>query len=186
MAGKQIRGSGSLSSRSSTMPDFFCNKVKTATSYALVPAHQQDEELIKKLPAHKPFRCKVTQIRNVDHHRKYFALLNYCFDVWEPPSLSNEDKMRACKLEIMPADIEKNFDRFRKDIVILCGFYDTVVRVNGDLQFEAKSISFAKMGQDEFEILYDKTIDVMIKHVCKNYSGDELRDVIDQVMEFDS
>ena len=168
------------------MAEFFCNKVKTATSYALVPAHQSDEDEMKKLPVGQPVRCKVTRIRNVGHHRKYFALLNYAFDVWEPPTLSATDMQKAVKFDIMPADVEKNFDRFRKDIAILCGFYDTTVRVNGDLQFEAKSISLAKMDQQEFETLYDKTIDVLLKHVLRNYTGEELRQVVDQVMEFDS
>ena len=168
------------------MAEFFVQKVKSATSYALMPAHESDLEAVKKLPAHQPIRVKVTKIRNVDHHRKYFALLNYAFDVWEPPPLSYEDMQRACSFDIMPAAIEKNFDRFRKDIAILSGFFDTTFRVNGDMVFEPKSISFASMDQDEFERLYDKTIDVILKHVLKNYTGDELRAVVDSVMEFDS
>lgn len=161
------------------MTDIFCNKVKTATSYALLPAHQQDEGELKKLPKGQPLRVKVTRIRNVDHHRKYFALLNYAFDVWEPPQL--EDDPHRPKLEI-----EKNFDRFRKDIAILAGFYEATYRINGDVRLEAKSISFGNMDQDEFDKLYDKTIDVIIKHVLRNYEGDELRAVVDQVMEFDA
>lgn len=168
------------------MAEFFCNKVKTATSYALMPAHQQDEDEIKKLPNGQPVRCKVTRIRNVGHHRKYFALLNYAFDTWEPPALKPKDMQRAANLDIMPQDIEKNFERFRKDIAILAGFYTTTFRVNGDMVFEPKSISFAKMDQDEFELLYDKTIDVIVKHVLKAYTGEELRSVVEQVMEFDS
>lgn len=166
--------------------EFFVNKMKRSNGYALVPAHETDQDAIKKLPNGQPVRVKVTQIRNIDHHRKYFALLNYAFDVWEPPQLSASDMQKAVRFNIMPTDIEKNFDRFRKDIAILCGFYDTTVRVNGDLQLEAKSISFAKMDQHEFEKLYDSTIDVIVKHVLNNYTGDQLREVVDQVMEFDS
>lgn len=153
------------------MSELFCMKVKTRNGYALSPAHDTDLEAIKSLPTGQPLRCKITRIRNVDHHRKYFALLNYAFDVWEPP-----DNHVG----------EKNFDRFRKDIIILAGFYNSYIRLNGDTRLEAKSISFANMGQDEFEQLYDKTIDVIIKYALTNYTGDELRSVVDQVMEFDS
>lgn len=164
------------------MAEFFVQKVKSATSYALMAAHESDLEAIKKLPAHQPVRVKVTRIRNVDHHRKYFALLNYAFDVWEPNPVIGVAP--AC----LPIDmeIEKNFNRFRKDITILSGFYDASYRINGDVRLEAKSISFASMDQDEFEQLYDKTIDVIIKHVLRNYTGDELRAVVEQIQEFDS
>jgi len=173
------------------MAEFFVQKVKSATSYALMPAHVSDLEAVKKLPAHQPIRVKVTRIRNVDHHRKYFALLNYAFDVWEPPIGFVTGGGAPMGTDPMPpyyhgVEIEKNFDRFRKDIAILCGFYEASYRLNGEVRLQAKSISFASMDQDEFEQLYDKTIDVIVKHVLKSYSGDELRNVVDQVMEFDS
>lgn len=167
------------------MAEFFVTKVKTATSWALLPAHQQDEDEIKKLPNGQPVRCKVTRIRNVDHHRKYFALLNYAFDVWEP---GNSIMENAVSMKVMSGEleIEKNFDRFRKDIAILAGFYIATYRTDNTARIEAKSISFANMDQDEFEKLYDKTIDVIIKHVLRNYTGDELRAVVEQIQEFDS
>lgn len=154
------------------MTDFFVQKVKTAHGYALSPAHESDLEAIKKLPNGQPVRVKVTRIRNVDHHRKWWALVNHAFDCWEP----DEGNLVG----------EKNLDRFRKDLIILAGFYEQHVRLDGSTRIEPKSISFANMDQDEFELLYDKTIDVIIKHVLRNYTGDELRAVIDQIMEFDS
>ena len=152
------------------MTEFSCTKVKTATSYALLPAHETDLEELKKLPKNQPLRVKVTRMRNVDHHRKWWALVNLAFDYWEP----DEDNMVG----------EKNMDRFRKDIIILAGFYEQYIRIDGSTRIEPKSISFAGMSQDEFDILYDKTIDVIIKHVLRNYTGDELRSVVDQVMDF--
>ena len=154
------------------MAEFFCNKVKTATSWALVPAHQADEEVIKKLPVGKPVRCKVTQIRNVQFHRKLFALFNYLYDIWEPDDGNQVG--------------EKNFDRFRQDLTILAGFYDQHVRLDGSTRVEAKSLSFQKMDQDTFDTLYDKVIDVGVKYVARNYTGDELCAVVDSIMEFDS
>lgn len=167
------------------MAEFFCQKVATGTSWALVPAHQSDVEAIKTLPRQQPVKVKVTRIRNVNHHRKYFALLNYAFDVWEP---GNSIMESAVSMKVMSGEleIEKNFDRFRKDIAILAGFYIATYRTDNTVRIEAKSISFANMDQAEFEQLYDKTIDVIIKYVLRNYTVDELRAVVEQVMEFDS
>ncbi len=88
-------------------------------------------------------------------------------------------------LKILDKPPEKNFDRFRKDIAILAGFYEASYRVNGEVRFEAKSIAFSNMSDDEFEILYTKTIDVIVKHVLTDYTGDELRSVVEQVEAFE-
>lgn len=153
------------------MSEFFCNKIRTPLGqYALMPAHQSDLDEVKKLPNHQPVRCRVTRMRNPDFHRKYFALLNLAFDYWEPPGEQVG---------------EKNFDRFRADVIILCGFYDQYVRLNGEVRVEPKSISFANMDQDEFEELYSKTIDVIIKYVLVNYTGEELQRVLREIEEFE-
>jgi len=154
------------------MTDFFCNKVKTATSYALMPAHQQDEDEIKKLPKGQPLRVKVTRMRNIQFFRKWWALVDYAFNEWTPPA----DTIG-----------EKNRERFRKDLIIRCGFYQQHVRIDGSIRTEARSIAFKNMTEDEFEELYDKTIDVIIKYVQMdyNYTPDELRVVIEQILEFD-
>lgn len=152
------------------MAEFFCTKAKTAHGYALMPAHQSDLEEIKKLPVHQPVRVKVTRIRNVDHHRKWWALVNYAFDVWEPP-----DEYLG----------EKNLDRFRKDVIILAGFYEKHWRLDGTLRIEPRSISFSSMSQDKFDELYAKTFEVINKHVLKTYSGEELQRVMRELEEFE-
>ena len=163
------------------MTDLFVTKTKTSTGYGLLPAHQEDLDAIKKLPNGQPMRCKITRIRNVQFHRKYFALLNHAFDCWEPP----EGILGGFDPSSTTSPITKNFERFRKDIIILCGFYESVWRVDGIAVLEPQSISFAKMDEDEFETLFTKTIDVICKHVLTNYTGDELRRVIDEILAFE-
>ena len=157
------------------MTDLFVTKTKTSTGYGLLPAHQEDLDAIKKLPNGQPLRVKLTRVRNYQFHKKWFALLNYAFDVWEPMETKGP-------FNVPP---EKSFDRFRKDITILCGIYDAHYRLNGEIRLEAKSVSFAKMDEDEFEEMYAKTIDVICKHVLKNYSGDELRRVMAEIEAFE-
>ena len=153
------------------MTDLFVTKTKTSTGYGLLPAHQEDLDAIKKLPNGQPMLCKITRIRNVGHHRKYMALLNHAFHAWEMPE---------CEIEV-----EKDFDEFRKNIAILAGWRKQVIDIRGNWHYRAKSISFTNMDQDEFEKLYTKTIDVLVKRVLTNYTGDELRRVIDEILAFE-
>lgn len=153
-----------------SMAELFVTKTKTKTGYGLLPAHDSDLDEIKKLPKGQPLRVKITRVRNVQFHRKLFALLNYLFDIWEPDA---------------DAIGEKNFDRFRGDIIILAGFYVQHIRIDGSVRVEPQSISFANMDQDEFDRLYEKVIDVGVKYVARNYTGDELRRVMDQIEAFD-
>ena len=146
--------------------------IKTPSNH-FMPATAHDQELLKKIKVGQPVKLKYTRVRNYQFHKKYFALLNLAFDYWEPGGA------------MIGTGIEKNFERFRKDCIILAGFYEQHVRLNGDVRTEAKSISFHSMSEDEFEELYTKTIDVIIKHVLNNYTDEMLRSVLDQVEAFE-
>jgi hypothetical protein len=152
--------------------------IKTPVS-TFMPASEHDRGLLSKIKIGQPVRLKYTQVRNYQFHKKYFALLNLAFDYWEPP----EGGMGSAWKDKI--DIEKNFDRFRKDIIIRAGYYEATYRLNGDIRFEAKSIAFGNMSEDEFEELYTKTIDVIVKHVLEGYSDEMLRSVLEQVEAFE-
>lgn len=80
---------------------------------------------------------------------------------------------------------EKNFDRFRRDVAILCGFFDVVIRLDGSTRIEAKSISFAKMGKEDFEELYSKTIDLFLAKIYNHsISEEELNRIVELYLSF--
>lgn len=118
--------------------------------------------------------AEIKRPRNYDFHKKYFALLNYAFGVWEPG-----------KLEYKGQRVGKSIDRFRKDVAILTGHYEIVTTIKGDVRAEAKSISFGSMGEDEFEKLFSETINVLIKHILTNYTYDDIDNVIENIVGFD-
>lgn len=140
---------------------------------ALVPLDQQAQEFIAKLKLGAGVTVTVKRHRNPGLHRKYFALLNFAFDAWEP-----EDK------EYKGQPVAKNFDQFRNDVTVLSGFYETAITLRGETRLTAKSISFANMSQEEFERLYDATITVVLKHVLKNYTREDLDRVIEELLRF--
>lgn len=114
--------------------------------------------------------------RNVQFHRKYFALLNFAFEHWEPGKLSGKQYKG-----VVP---EKNFERFRADLTILSGHYRQVIRSDNSLLIEAKSISFASMDEEEFTELYDKTINVVLERILPNYERKDLDNVIMELLTF--
>lgn len=108
-------------------------------------------------------------------HRKFFAMLNHGFEHWETGR-----KRKTYKG--MP--VEKNFENFRKDVIILAGYYTQSFDLKGRLVLEAKSISFAKMEQDEFEKLYDSVANVLLEQVLTNYKRADLDKVVAELMDF--
>ena len=150
------------------------------TPNGLMPAHESDREMLKKVKTGRAVRVKLTQVRNYEFLKKYFALLNLAYEYWEPPEGKASQLTRIAG--ISP---EKNFERFRSDVAILAGYYTATYRLNGDVRLMAKSISFGSMSEDEFEELYTKTIDVIVKHVLKEYDGDTLRSILEQVEAFE-
>lgn len=145
---------------------------------ALHPAHAEDQELLSHIKAGQPVKLKLTRVRNYEFFCKWWALIDYAFDYWEVPEAGEGSAWREA------INVEKNLDRFRKDITILAGFYEATYRLNGDVRIEAKSISFGSMTEDEFEKLYDATIDVIVKQVLRNYDGEQLRSILEQVETF--
>ena len=152
--------------------DAFFTKLPNAS---FIPASEDDAELLSKVKVGETVRLTLTRPRNLAFHRKYFALLNLAFDYWTPP------EGKAMK----GVEPERNFDTFRHDIAILCGYYDATYRLNGDVRLEAKSISFGSMSEDDFEKLYSATITVVINRVCVSYTENELRrQVEDLILDF--
>lgn len=115
--------------------------------------------------------------RNGKFHRKMFALLRVGFDAWEPDRKRFSYNGKA---------IEKNFDRFREQVLIMSGHYDQVFSLHGDkMELVAKSINYASMDDTEFEAVYSTVIDVLLSEVCTRYAGRaELDSVVEKVIGF--
>lgn len=144
-----------------------------AANGALVPVDPQAAEYISKLKMGQGVKCKVTKVNNPAFHRKMMVLFNVAFEAWEP-----EVK------EYKGQPVQKNFERFRKDLTILAGFYETTINLKGEIRLEAKSLSFENMEQDEREKVYSAVIDVVLAKVLTNYTRDDLDRVVEIVMQF--
>ena len=139
----------------------------------LTPASESDKEILDKVKPGQDLRIEFKRVRNLKFHRKWFALARFAFDYWEPEIPDFHGHTPA-----------KNFDRFRKDLIILAGYYDVTYQINDKVRVEAKSIAFENMAEEDFEQLYSKTIDVVIKHICLTMSQEEIDNAVEGALSF--
>lgn len=116
-------------------------------------------------------------MRNGGYHRKYFALLKVAFDMWAETMPAQEFHGKA----VLP-----DFDRFRRDVVIMAGFFTPVWNARGELRVEAESLSWSSMTEERFEKLYSATINVILAKILpgRGLTEQGLRDWAMRVLEF--
>lgn len=146
---------------------------------ALAPVDAEAREMVDKLKLGQGIQASVRRARNVRFHRKGMALFRLAYDVWEP----------LTPLEYKGLPVAKDFERFRKDMTILAGFYKAVYNARGEVRLEAESLSFASMAEDRFEKVFRAVLNVVWNRVLRNAGYEteaEVERVVDELMRFDS
>lgn len=148
---------------------------KTVTGW--VPADPESVEYHAKLKLGSVQHGDFKNERNYKFHCKWFALITIAFDAWSELC----EPMQYKEEPVMP-----NFDRFRKDVTIMCGHYKPVYNVRGEVRLEADSISFGSMTEETFVALFNKTIDVILHKILPKgtFTEAELRSLSEVVLEF--
>lgn len=129
------------------------------TIYGLQPVFNSDHEALKesKLKIGEVYEVEIKKKRNYQFHKKYFALLNLCYENQE---------------------VFESIEDLRYFLTMKAGYYKQIDTGNGTM-FIPKSISFAKMDEIEFERLYQLTITV----IC-NFIGIEKEDLLNEILNF--
>ena len=143
--------------------DIFCK----VTPYGFVPMYESDHEAKKRLRVGTVVKCKASNPRNYEFHKKFFALVRLTFDnlptrlavYWK---INNEDDMLR---------------RFKRDL----GYFTSTYNEKGEKEIEYGSISFAAMEQYEFECFYNQCIDLVL---CKYIKGVDRQDLITEIENF--
>ena len=139
----------------------------------LSPADSESSDYLSTLKQGEIVRADIVRPRNAKFHRKFFAMLDVGYDAWEPEAKEYKGQV-ACK----------NRERFRSDCLILAGFFEVVTNLRGEVRLEAKSISFAKMDQAEFEEVYSQVATVLLRKVLTTYSRSDLDSVVERMLGF--
>lgn len=134
----------------------------------LKPVRDQDCEWLSKADNDEYILCNVKKLkpRNAKFFRKYFAMLNFAYDHFEPEAI-----------ETKYGTPEKSRERFRKDLTVLAGYYNPTYKIDGTLILEAKSIAWNNMEEEEFKAFYTATFNAIAKHIFSHYSADQLKEV---------
>jgi hypothetical protein len=155
------------------MAEIFLRKVQGV----LIPDSEGDADKLAAIANGETIRADIKRPRNIKFHRKYFALLDVLYDLFQP----DEQEERLWYKGIQPI---KNRERFRYDIAIATGFYEMVYTLKGEVRAEAKSISFANMEQDVFDSLFSKTIDYGLLRIAKGKTREELENWTNAILDF--
>jgi hypothetical protein len=152
--------------------------IKTPSGF--MPADDEAQEQLRKFRLGSLAKLDVVQMRNGAFFRKWWALVKLGYDYFIDTCETQEYKGQQVRPE---------FDRFRKDVTILAGFYRPVWNVNGEMRIEPESLAWANMTEERFEKLYNATIDVLLKKVfngkrMRAWTEEELRSVANQISEF--
>ncbi len=143
--------------------DIFCK----VTPYGLVPLYDSDYDLKKRLRVGSVVKCKVSNPRNYEHHKKFFALVRLTFDNL-PSNLAEYFKVN---------NEEDMLRRFKRDL----GYFKTSLNERGEKEIEYQSISFSAMEQYEFERFYNQCIDLVLYKYIK---GIDKEDLITEIEHF--
>jgi hypothetical protein len=127
------------------------------TLSGLIPLYDSDHEEKKKLKLNEVYRADIVRPRNINFHKKYFALLNMTFQ---------NQELFDCP------------ENMRKEIIKYAGYYKEYITLKGEKEYRSKSISFAKMSQDEFEELYKSSMTVILKYILNESTKEELESEI--------
>lgn len=119
--------------------------VKTSTG--LMPYTDEDALELRRVGIGDILQAKALDQRNVQHHRKFFALIRVVFDN-------------------MPEQFDRHFptkDDLRHELIKRAGFFKEYTDLKGIKQYRAESISFDSMSQKRFDELYDRVLDVVVR-----------------------
>lgn len=139
----------------------------------LRPSTKQDQELLEKYKNGSILIVDIKQQRNAKLHRKFMLMLHVAFDAFEP----EVDEYNG-----LP--VVKNFERFRKDVIIAAGHYDLVTNIKGEVRAEAKSIAFNEMSEEDFNVLYNQVLNILLHKVLRNYNRDDIDRVVKELEGF--
>lgn len=143
---------------------------------ALIPANDIEAEKLKRFKMGATIKCDVSEMRNGKFFRKWWTLAGLGFEFWTETAEMPEHKGQR---------VEPNFEKFRKDLTILAGYWHPVSTITGEVRAEADSISWAKMDEAEFERLYSATINALLKHIYgSDMTEQKLRQWADSVLAY--
>lgn len=144
------------------------------TPYGLGPGNQTAAEWLEKVTLGKPVGAEVKLRRNPKFHRKFWSMLDVAYSNHEWPTIHDERF----------GDVKTSYDMFRKYVICKAGYYVADLKPDGKIRIEPKSISFAKMDEDEFQRLYSAVLDVILQEFLTNWTEGDMDNAVNTMLSF--
>ncbi len=125
----------------------------------LIPSSEKSIKIFNKVKIDQEILIDYKAKRNLQFHKKGFALLNLVFQ--------NQDRYT-------------NLEDLRVEFRLKAGYYTEHITTKGKLIYIPKSMAFSEMDENEFEELYSKFIDIALQHFVKM----DKRDFEDAILRF--
>lgn len=127
----------------------------------LKPGDEHGEGVLASIPHGAWVRAQITRPRNLQHHRKFFAL---------------------CQLIAANTDKVQDVDDLVFRLKIATGHCRRHVTADGVVLYEPLSISFASMDQTEFDAFYARCLNIICAHIIPELDrADVEREVLEMV-----
>lgn len=113
------------------------------TSSGLTPADQDEWETLAgdRIKMGTECKCVITVPRNLKFHRKFFKMIRTAFEM---------------------QDSYTNRKHWRSAVLIAAGHCETFITHDGQVNWKANSISFAKCDDTEFARIYNNAIQAIV------------------------
>lgn len=118
-------------------------------------------DLIDTLKEGAVVTARLTQARNIQHHRLWFALLQTVYSA---------------------QTLFTTLDEMHDAIKVATGYCEERKLIDGTTYWHPKSISFAKMDQTEFRAFFDRAVDIIITKILPNASQADLEARIYEIL----
>ena len=135
------------------------------TAYGLVPLYDSDLDMKKRLKTGSTVRCRVTQPRNYEFHKKFFALVRLTYDNL-PLQLAERWNIRS---------VDDMVRRFKRDL----GYFSSRMNDRGEREIEYRSISFAAMDEEEFGRFYNDCVNLVLYTYIRGLDREDLEEEIE-------
>lgn len=148
-----------------------------AIGNVLVPVDDAAIALVETLKAGQGVEMEAKRKNNAAFHAKLMALMRLAFDVWEPPVK-----------ELRGQPITKCFESFRKDLVVMAGYYDAHYSPDGSVRLEPHSLAFGACEHQKREEVYQAILTVVWERILRqaNYkSPTEVDAIVNKLLGFE-
>lgn len=133
--------------------------------FGLHPFTEVDEEIIDAM-TNGFYDCELKRPRNAKYHRKFFGMLKFVY---------------------MSQEAIQDFDEFRDELLIKAGYCSTfymVVQGENITVKKPRSISFSSCDQIQFEVLYNKVVDVILADYIHGESKEEFENKVMAILSY--